>query len=975
MSTAQSEAPALVLNSEPTSDSRINRLGVVINLNTFFTGIAFAAIASAAIMLQREWQIEAAAGIFLLDLLLTQLARLAYQHRRTNVAALMLLSGNMAAFLAQVFLFTGIGVSMAAMILILTIIVSVVTLDWLPSNYAIGAAIPVAITALLLEGVGFPFRLTLPGLDTYLPILPGFFLLVLAILSFVRFSASTLQVKILTAFMVIVIIPVAIIALMNIESMSATIREQAVRSLTIGANESAAGIDEFIQQNSARMVEEASLPAYIDYLSMSPVERQDSPQEHLVLAEISALQVKQRPYIDSYAILDANGRVLLDTYYYPYRAFADEGGTECFQNAVSTDKTFVTPVEFASAANLPAITFCNPIRNDQGRLVGVLRARFYAYSLLQALQGYVNIVGPQSYPILFDENLIRLADPVNPTLMFQSLVPLNADRVRQLQKAKRLPQNLPDVISTNEADFAQKLGQIDQSPTFDVVMHTDQAHTRVVAVTRLKSEPWILAFVQDESVIMAPANAERQTTTNIAGIIVAVIAGLSLLSARIITRPISNLTDTARKITTGDLDARAAVRTGDEIGTLGNAFNVMAAQLRAMIGNLEQRVAERTRELEIQSDHMHYRATQLQTVAEVARAVTSVQDLESLLTTVAQMVSERFGFYHVGIFLLDDSREKAVLRAANSPGGQRMLARGHNLKVGEVGIVGYVTDTGNPRIATDVGQDAVFFNNPDLPETRSEMALPLRIGPQVIGALDVQSTESAAFSEEDVALFTTLADQIAVAIDNNRLYGEMRLALKEAQELHRSYLRQEWQRELTEEEHPSYRYTQHGVAPAQAIDLPEVQRALSSGEVAVYNPTDIPEPHNASRENARSAMAVPIKLRGQTIGVVDLQETSSGREWSDAEVNMVQGIADQIGLALENARLFRQTIRRADRERKVLEITSRIRAVNDPRQMLEIAVQELQRALRASRAQIVLQSPAEIEDVDPGSRGNGNTPA
>ena len=167
------------------------------------------------------------------------------------------------------------------------------------------------------------------------------------------------------------------------------------------------------------------------------------------------------------------------------------------------------------------------------------------------------------------------------------------------------------------------------------------------------------------------------------------------------------------------------------------------------------------------------RARQFEAISQVVRAISSIQDLETLLPQITKVISEQFNIYHAGIFLLDDNREFAVLRAANSEGGKKMLAREHKLAVGQTGIVGFVTATGQPRIASDVGTDAVFFDNPDLPNTHSEIALPLRYAGQIIGALDVQSTKSNAFNQDDIEILITLADQVATAIKNT-------LALEEA---------------------------------------------------------------------------------------------------------------------------------------------------------------------------------------------------
>jgi len=201
---------------------------------------------------------------------------------------------------------------------------------------------------------------------------------------------------------------------------------------------------------------------------------------------------------------------------------------------------------------------------------------------------------------------------------------------------------------------------------------------------------------------------------------------------------------------------------------------------------------ETNRQLQRVVQQSQRRADLLQASAQVSRMVAQIRDRDKLLSQVTHLISRHFGFYHVGIFLVDTPRRYAVLRAANSEGGRHMLARRHKLGVGSEGIVGYVTETGNPRIALDVGADAVYFDNPDLPETRSEVALPLYVGDEVIGALDVQSTQAAAFDQEAVTLLMTLADQIAITIENARLFEESQAALAQAEEAGRRFLREEW---------------------------------------------------------------------------------------------------------------------------------------------------------------------------------------
>lgn len=377
------------------------------------------------------------------------------------------------------------------------------------------------------------------------------------------------------------------------------------------------------------------------------------------------------------------------------------------------------------------------------------------------------------------------------------------------------------------------------------------------------------------------------------GILIA-IAALSATAITIssIARPVEELAETATNLAEGDLERRVQVTWVDEFGRLGTAFNEMAGRLQASYTELEEQVAGRTRELE-------RRARYLETTAEVARDATAVADLRELLSNVVSLVTDRFGFYHTGMFLLDEAREYAVLRAASSEGGHRMLARGHKLAVGEMGIVGNVAASGQPRIALDVGKDAVFFDNPDLPETRSEMALPLKTEERVIGVLDVQSKAPRAFSDEDVAVLQILADQVALAIEKARLLDESRRAVQELEALYGQEARTTWQ---SLDKLPAFEYDRVGVARTSPQHHPAVDQALDARRaIAVTEP-----------ENGRSALAAPLQLRDQIIGAITLEETDEARPWTEEEIELVEAVSEQVALALESARLFEETRARAE---------------------------------------------------------------
>lgn len=369
-------------------------------------------------------------------------------------------------------------------------------------------------------------------------------------------------------------------------------------------------------------------------------------------------------------------------------------------------------------------------------------------------------------------------------------------------------------------------------------------------------------------------------------------------------------------------------------------------ELRNLKASLEQRVEERTveltergQELEHVNTQLQRRAAQFEALAQVGQTISSVRDLRELLPQITGVVSEKFGFYHVGIFLLDEVQQYAMLSAANSEGGRRMLERKHRLRVGEEGIVGYVTSTGEPRIAMDVGRDPVFFNNPDLPETHSEMALPLHSEGRIVGALDVQSREVGAFQDEDVQMLSLLANQVSLAIENARLFDETRIALAEAEAISRQFTREAWGRLSVEHKLIGYRYSVIGAAPLdEPVNLTEPGRGKTQGK---------------SMET--SQVVVPIELRGETIGSLLVQSPSAGRLNQD-QLDLIRAVAERVALSAENARLFEETTRRAERERLVSDITGRIRSMNDPQAMIQTAIEELRKALGATRVEVIPQA-------------------
>ena len=255
-----------------------------------------------------------------------------------------------------------------------------------------------------------------------------------------------------------------------------------------------------------------------------------------------------------------------------------------------------------------------------------------------------------------------------------------------------------------------------------------------------------------------------------------------------------------------------------------------------------------------------------------------------------------------------------------------MLQRKHRLRVGQTGIVGYVTSTGNPRIALDTGSDAVYFDNPDLPDTHSELALPLRVGTTIVGALDVQSTKPNAFTEEDVEVLSILADVVSVAIENARLFDESQRVLAEAQTAFGEFTQEAWKKLSISRETIGYKLSGSTIQPLK-------EPAKGNG----------------------SSITVPIKLRDRVIGTMNIG-LPEDKELEPDEVDITESIAQRVGIAIESATLLEQSQKSAVKEQMIGEITGKIGSSVNLRNVLQTAVEELGHNIPGSEIVIQLQS-------------------
>jgi GAF domain-containing protein len=386
-------------------------------------------------------------------------------------------------------------------------------------------------------------------------------------------------------------------------------------------------------------------------------------------------------------------------------------------------------------------------------------------------------------------------------------------------------------------------------------------------------------------------------------------------------------------------------------------------ELESLRASLEGRVEERTRELQ-------RRSLQLQAATEVSQAATSILDAEDLMWRIAELIQERFGLYHVGLLLLDAAGEAAVYRAGSGQAGRDLRQLGFELPVGGRSIVGWCTQNIQARVVQDVEQDELHLYHELVPLTRSEAALPLVARGRILGALSVQSEQAGTFDTATVAVLRTIADHLAVALDNVRLFGESQDALEATRRAYGQLSRQAWSDLLRSRPNWGYTFAQQGITAASGDWDPEMLRALMLEKPVLERPgTDGQRDGGGVGD---SVLALPLRVRDQVIGVLSFHRGAQERAWLAEEVQLLDRLVDQLGAALESAQLFQETQRRAAREQAIRRVTEQMRRSVDMEAILQNTVVELARALGVQRAYVRLGTETELSDGSEAESGSAS---
>ena len=442
-----------------------------------------------------------------------------------------------------------------------------------------------------------------------------------------------------------------------------------------------------------------------------------------------------------------------------------------------------------------------------------------------------------------------------------------------------------------------------------------------------------------QAVVLSPVSELEQLTELLRLQIVKVAVGTILLTSLIVylsiqyfvNRPLKALMGGVQLISAGDLTQTVAVQSHDEAGQLAQAFNAMTGQLRQtlaqlqdLVDSLEQRVATRTRRLEI--------------VAALSERLSAILEVEALLAEVVNQVKDNFNYYHAHIYLLDENEGRLAVAAGTGEAGVQMRARGHNIPldaptslVARAARHGEIVRVDNVRDAED------WLPNDLLPDTYSEMAVPITLEGQVVGVLDVQEDKIAGLDEGDASLLRTLANQVAVAIRNARLFEQVESALAEVQAAQARYVEQSWRETEVASRFGQHLYTRATAAspdPAkeQVMALAR-QQALVQSQPAVVTL----EEDNADLKS----LIAPIKLRDKAIGALQLHASGNDRIWDEDDLAVIEAVADQLAQSAENLRLFEDTRQLASREQAIREISERLQAATSIEELVQTVANEL----------------------------------
>ena len=845
----------------------------------------------------------------------------------------------------------------------LTAIALIVTATLLAALFLNGRKFSQAIIAILVAGFliilldlqQLPFGLGFDGLTQNVSI--AMLLALAVIFSFVilrQFSSLDVSTKLILTLLVIAVIPMGLIGFYFTSSTSAYLNRETNQRLLNAAIRTANELETLLNETGQMVAKNATSTNFQVFLQ----QHQENPAitAGWEITSLLAFMADRDPLnILAYEIYDRSGERLTSSSAVPGVGTPAEQQqmAEFARMAVLLGEPQFSQVKVDANGNA-AFVIAARINSPDKQPLGALVAQFNFKLLSEVITSKAGFAGVGSFPLLVDDEGIVLVNGLNPPASFRLLVPLSPERIAALQSEGRLPVSLTNQLPLSQADIRRQLMNMADQTTLTINLPADSTTPASMAgiphrsaVSTLNNRAWYVLYNQPEAIFLLPLEEQARTSGTIAVLAVLVVTIIIVAASQRFVSPITQLTEVARQITTGDLQVRAPVTTQDEMGTLAETFNAMTAQLRQSLEVLEQKVNERTADLRQRSEY-------LQAAAEVSKVATSTLNMDELNRRIVGVILERFHLYYVGLFLLDENQEWAVLQAGTGEAGRLMLARKHKIRVGH-GMIGWSVANSQPRIALHAEEDAVRLATSELPLTRSEAALPLRSRGKVLGAISVQSARLNAFDQDAITTLQTMADQVAVAIENALLFTKAQDALEATRRAYGEISLKGWQDLLQSQGELAYTYQDGKITPFEGSWSQEMVSAVREGLINTHN-------------HDQPATTIPIKVRGIAMGAITFRKHPGEPPWTKDELLTLEQLIEQLGASLENARLYQDTRRQTAREQLMGQLSSQMRQTLDVETVLRTAVNELYQSLDMSEVTIRLMDSS--APTSPPANGN-----
>ncbi|MCB0211827.1 MAG: GAF domain-containing protein [Anaerolineae bacterium] len=681
------------------------------------------------------------------------------------------------------------------------------------------------------------------------------------------------------------------------------LREQVTKEEIARLRNFASGITNFLTNLEEDVVFLSQSQTLFQYLESNKADLTTSEERRKNLEQEFLAFAKARKIYDQIRFLDTTGQeiVRINTNFdgvstvVPQEELQNKADRYYFKDTISLQpgEIFVSPLDLnveqgeieilPDGSNKPVLRYGTPVVVN-GETVGVIVTNVLAKNFLDPLKEADETI------FLVDQDGYYLSHP---------------------DESKRWGKDLGTNI-TLQSDYSQNITQRLLSGNTETLIEGGNFFAYQPVVSEGNKTTWYLGVVRPQSELFAPAVSSIFVTLAVIvatlslGIVFAVSVG------RLVTNPIIELQQAALRVAEGDFSTKFTQTSQDEIGSLTNSFHTMTTKLHEVVSSLEEQVADRTKELVL--------------TTEIGRQASSIRDLDELLSSITEFIRERFNLYYTHIYFVDDLSQHLVMKSGTGAVGQELLARQHTLPIGPGSIVGQVAESGQSIVVSDIGKSDLHKPNPLLPDTRSEVAVPLIVEGQVIGVLDMQSDRANTFAENNLAALEAMAVQLAISINSAKQWAASQEAQRQAEAALQRLTGETWAETLTG----------HQKDTAFAYDLSVVTSLKSE------------------TQNGNGYESVPVVVQNTAIGHLSVKKAEN-RELTPDEQTLMAAVAQQLAQKAENLRLFEQTQQRAAREQVARQITDKIRSSKDIETALKTAAVELSKALGTARAMVDIQ--------------------